>query len=151
MSENHVGFTGTRESLPQAQLLGLATTLAMLRTGDDVLHHGDCIGADLAAAVLGRALGYRIVGHPPVNSRLRAHFDSDESLPEQDYHVRNRAIVDASKVLVACPFDATHRRNSGTWGTIRYAVIRVVPILAVGPDGMKLDAPSFGEIAQGVA
>jgi len=145
---NHVGFTGTREQLPQPQILELATTLAMLRTGDDVFHHGDCVGADQAGAVLAMALGYRVVMHPPINPRLRAYTRCHEERLPLAYHERNRAIVDVSHVLVACPCDATERARSGTWSTIRYAVIQIVPTLLIGPDGLSIDAPTRQSIAQ---
>lgn len=144
----HVGFTGTRELLPQPQILGLARTLADLyRQGARFFHHGDCVGADEAGAVLAHVLGYRIIAHPPINVRLRAYVAYDEQRPPLEYLDRNRVIVDESHILVGCPFDGRERPRSGSWMTIRYAVVKQVPVQLIGPDGHFLEPPSLAGIA----
>ena len=57
--------------------------------------------------------------------------------PDPKYHaLRDRQIVDWSRVVVACPkCDREQRRGSGTWATVRYARKENKPIYIVYPDG----------------
>lgn len=47
---------------------------------------------------------------------------------------RNRDIVEAAEVLIACP-DGPERQRSGTWATIRHALRVGKPVVIVWPDG----------------
>lgn len=54
------------------------------------------------------------------------------------YMERNRAIVDASDVLIACPYEIVEPEfgRSGTWSTIRYALtIPNFPVVIIWPNG----------------
>ena len=132
-----VGFTGTREGMTQAQREAVAGVLARLSALE--FHHGDCIGADEQAAEIARTIGYKIYSHPPSNAAIRAFTTADVELEPRDYLVRNRAIVDATDVMVAAPVGPEVQR-SGTWSTVRYArrIGRVVHV--VMPDGNKESA-----------
>jgi len=134
-----VGITATRHGLTDAQRLTLGTALADAWLKDEGsiahrFHHGDCVGGDVEGAQIARRQGYRVVAHPPINPRLRAYWPSDEVLPERDYHARNRAIVDASWLVIGCP-DGPERDRSGTWSTIRYARQTSARVVVIMPDG----------------
>jgi hypothetical protein len=132
-----VGITATRHGLTAPQRHALICLLIDLTAplGEfGTFRHGDCVGGDVQGAEAARLLGYWIIGHPPSNPRLRAYFPSDETLPEQGYHVRNRTIVDSSALLTACP-DGPERERSGTWSTVRYARQMHAQIVVIMPDG----------------
>lgn len=105
------------------QRASLRTSLAELAATE--LHHGDCVGADAEAAEIARELGVAIVVHPPDDPKLRAFSGrfGDTVHDPRPYLERNRAIVDATEVLIAAPAKRAGAR-SGTWATIRYARAR---------------------------
>lgn len=136
-----LGFTGTRNKPTDAQLRQL---LSFLRgSGDDdyieALHHGACVGADLAAHQYAFSLEMPIVVHPPIKEAYLA-FQCLEPHPNvtvlerKPYFVRNRDIVDAADRLLAVP-DGPRRPDSGTWHTINFAMYRQMPITVCWPDG----------------
>lgn len=135
-----IGFTGTRQALTVEQNRALYSVLfSPLPTGKGFgeAHHGDCVGGDKIFHDFLRFIyrdGLRIVVHPPVDSRFRANCKGDVILEPTDYMARNRAIVDASDLLIAAPKGPEHLR-SGTWATVRYARKTKTPILLVHPDG----------------
>ena len=53
----------------------------------------------------------------------------------KDYLVRNKDIVDQSKILIACPETAYEKSRSGTWSTINYAKRKKRKILIIFPSG----------------
>lgn len=112
-----IGFTGTQHGMGPTQLRALATLLDGV-TGATV-HHGDCVGADA----------------PPIIEDKRAHCACDVLLIPAPYLVRNRAIVDATEVLVATPKGIYEQQRSGTWSTVRYARELGRPLLIVYPNG----------------
>lgn len=121
-----IGFTGTQHEayLTEERKARLQQILIDLWRDDEemVFHHGDCIGADEYAAKTARRLKYKIVGHPPTNATKRAYVISDLWLEPKPYLVRNKSIVNASRILVAMPRIVGHEElRSGTWATIRYA------------------------------
>ena len=132
---NAIGFTGTRNGMTMTQKHILGDGLFWLRSFAEEFHHGDCVGADEEAASLAKGFGYQIVGHPPDERGARAFFQSDISLPEKPYLERNHAIVDATQILIACPFEVEEVLRSGTWATIRYANQSNKPIVVISPNG----------------
>src|SRR5258708_38911504 len=116
-----VGFTGTQRGLTERQRVMLGLYLAGLEGACEEFHHGDCIGADAEAHELVRRYNVPVVIHPPDNSSKRA-FCSDyhAAMPLSPYLARNRDIVDAVDLMIACPSGIEVRR-SGTWATVRYA------------------------------
>ena len=98
-------------------------------------HHGDCIGADAEAHDIARALGYRIVMHPPINQSQRAFKSGDEERELLPYLDRNRRIVTETDALIAAPGENIERLRSGTWSTVRYARRVGRSIYVVFPDG----------------
>lgn len=131
-----VGITASRSGLFTLQLARLARALADLRIKHDDFRHGDCVGGDAEGHEIAVRLGYHTIAHPPSNPKLRAWTVNNEVLPVEDYLKRNRAIVDASAVLIGCPTKPEKDApRSGTWATIRYArrVGRAVGVIM--PDG----------------
>jgi hypothetical protein len=104
-----------------------------------VLHHGDCVGGDAEVHEVGRYLKLYIIGHPPLNPRMRAWRRCDELRPPKDYIARNHDIVDECEELVAAPHSKAEEVHSGTWATVRYARKQGKLITIVFPDG------SFGQ------
>lgn len=130
-----IGFTGSRNSLPDAQKATLKEVLASLhRLGANTFHHGDCVGADRTAHNAVRALGMHTESHPPKSDRYRAFCAVVVTHPPKPYLVRNRDIVKACDVLVGCP-KGPETQRSGTWATIRYARQDKRKIILIWPDG----------------
>jgi hypothetical protein len=135
----NVGFTGTRNELPEAQAEALGQVLLDLdgdygETHCMVFHGGDCVGADKLACIEASDLGWRLIGHVPINDDLRAHCKYDEERAPLTYFARNRAIVNESHVLVGCP-RTMQEESGGTWYTINYARKNKKPLYIVWPDG----------------
>jgi len=138
-----IGFTGSRHGASEHQRKGIRDLLAhYVRAGGFELHHGDCLGADADADEIARELGelypgrVRIVVHPPTSPSWRAWTKGDENRPPRGYFERNRAIVDETELVLACPLDDREVVNGkpsrgGTWWTVRYARERRVPWLVV--------------------
>lgn len=143
-----VGFTGTRVGCTAKQLESLKSVLKSV----DILHHGDCVGADSEAWWIAKTLlGKYTVCHPPIKSKTRAFTEpNDEMRPPYDYIKRDRNIVDESQYLIGCSRLMEEEQRSGTWTTIRYARKLRRTILIIWPDGTttlerpetSLDEPS---------
>lgn len=139
----HIGFTGTQRGLTLAQHDALSSWMRdRFYAAHAVLHHGDCIGADAAAAQLAFALAWRIVCHPPLVDSKRAFVQSDEMREAKPYLERNREIVNESELLIACPGEAREQRRSGTWSTVRYAGDAGREVVIIYPDGSVVCYPS---------
>lgn len=139
-----IGFTGTRGRLTEAQEESLRETFAALSRaggGDTVLHHGDCVGADVFAHAVAWFSGYRIVAHPPTDEKHRAPSgetgDANFRHPPKPYMERNEDIVAESDVLVAAPsVSELASPRSGTWATVRRARAAGVPVRVVYASGV---------------
>lgn len=118
-----VGFTGTQRGMTPIQRVEFTSALLVLGEDDtpNILHQGDCIGADANAALIGRELGFSIVSHPPILAVKRAFFEADVTMPQRDYISRNHDIVNAVEYMLATPGEMIEQLRSGTWATIRYA------------------------------
>ena len=116
-NNKHLGFSGTRAGMTAAQKAMVATILPRFR----VLHHGDCVGADVQAHELARELSLEVQVHPPISEQWRAHCQGDQSHPPRHHLVRNRDIVACTAELLAAPKGFAEDRRSGTWATVRYA------------------------------
>jgi hypothetical protein len=130
----NIGFTGAQVGITQRQGEVLLDYLATAERGE--FHHGDCIGGDLSADIFANlAGGWKVIVHPPSNPKKRAYCTGDVMLPEKPYLVRNRDIVDACDMLIACPKSEHEELRSGTWSTIRYAKHVGKRITIIYPDG----------------
>ena len=136
-----VGFTGTRNGMTSQQRMSFLGWLQKQPGGGvDEFHHGCCVGADESAVdiidFMPRALA--IVGHPPSVKTLvsnKAVERSTRLMPALPYLTRNRNIVDAAELLLACPNGPEQRKGSGTWATIRYAMAKGKPVVIFWPNG----------------
>lgn len=139
-----VGFTGTRSGMTSQQRMSFLGWLQKQPGGGvDEFHHGCCVGADEAAVdiidFMPRALA--IIGHPPtVKTMESAKAVGRSTLVKAPaaYLTRNRNIVDASDVLLACPKGPEEQR-SGTWSTVRYARKRDRRVVVFWPNGEVTD------------
>lgn len=127
-----VGFTGTRLGMTGPQI---AQVDDLTQFGFSTVHHGDCLGADYDMDCIAKANGQFRIVHPPSNPRLRAWCDGDVILPEKPYHDRNRDIVDAVEIVLACPHEPERQVRGGTWYTIDYAESQKKHVIVVWPDG----------------
>jgi hypothetical protein len=135
MSIPIVGFTGTREGISERQRFLLRDLLQTWLVFNAV-HHGGCIGADAAfhRIVLEAApFAPRHVHPGPEGSRCLIRPDVDMLYANAPYLHRNRDIVDACHLLIACPNTPTEKLRSGTWATVRYARSRHRPTLILYP------------------
>jgi len=116
-----IGFTGTQIGLSQKQKEVLWSVLKKFVQIDKSFRHGDCIGADAEAHAIAVDLGFKVTLHPPKENSKRSFCKQAVVLPTKDYLDRNKDIVNASKVLIACPKGVQEEVRSGTWATVRYA------------------------------
>ena len=129
-----IGFTGTRQGMTprQHEIVG-----AMVRSSCTEAHHGDCIGADEEFHGICVGAHVKVIIHPPEKRKWRA-FCKGIVLPEKDYLIRNRDIVDACELLIAAPKEQEEpapTRGQGTWSTVRYARGKRRPCAIVKPSG----------------
>lgn len=115
-----IGFTGTQRDMNVDQFDRLFDLIKQLNPS--IAHHGDCMGADAVFHAICLDLSIPIVLHPPEITIRRAYCAvSLMSMEPKPYLIRNHNIVDACDVLIACPYEETEQRRSGTWSTWRYA------------------------------
>lgn len=137
-----VGFTGTRERLPGAQVSSLIAWVQSRPRG--VLHHGDCVGADTAAHATFLFHGWSIEAHP-TGGQFRAHnVSASKTHPLKSPLERNADIVAAADELLACPSGPEIVR-SGTWSTIRKARAKGILRTIIWPDGSVTVEPGERE------
>ena len=120
----HVGFTGTRQGMSdhQKETLRRAMEAATMDGIENILHHGDCKGADAEAHAIAVDLGWDIIIHPPIKRIMRAYCgDGAIILPPMNYLDRDREIARVSNFIFAAPKSDTEESRSGTWYTVRYA------------------------------
>lgn len=140
LSGDDVGWTGKQNDAVEDAFWETASYSSKTQ----VLHHGDCIGADANAHKLAFLTGWDIVVHPPSNSYKRAFVHKSEFwdpercvlLPEKEYLDRNHDIVAPPVIdLIATPLEYEEKLRSGTWATVRYAKKRLIPVFLVFRDG----------------
>ena len=127
-----IGFTGTRKGMTELQIRELTEQLQKLQP--QVVHHGDCTGADAQFHDLVRehCPECRIVIHPPIASVLRAFKKGDKTRTPIPYLDRNKAIVEESRLLIAAP-SSTQETRGGTWSTVRLAKGLRRPVVLLVP------------------
>jgi hypothetical protein len=117
-----VGFTGTRDGMTEKQKAALRSILTTIRASH--LHHGCCTGADAEAHEIAKVMGLGIEIHPSTDTKtqVRTLYPDCELLHEQKPALeRNKDIVQATRVIVACPKTEAEELRSGTWATVRHA------------------------------
>lgn len=142
-----VGFTGTRNGLSQEQADRLVALLDELRPTE--VHHGDAVGADADFDAICRELLRvpKIVLHPCNLPAWRANcaHPGDTVLEVKPPLVRNRDIVEAVAVMLACPRETVMQPRGGTWSTIRFARLVGKRLIIVYPDGSVEDSSPNGQ------
>lgn len=139
MTDFNFGLTATRHGASPEQKRALRDYLAGSK---GVLHHGLCVGGDADGHEIAREIGYRIVGHPPTETRLMAAVQCDEIRPAKGYLARNRDIVDETVALIAMPSEPEEQPRGGTWSTVRYARKAGKPVVLILPSGeIKQSSP----------
>jgi hypothetical protein len=84
------------------------------------------------------------VGHPPVEERSRAFCGYDITMPAKPYIVRDDEIIAASEEMLACPRrQSVEEQRSGTWTTIRHALLADKPVTIVWPNGRTVNAAEW--------
>jgi len=126
-----IGFTGTKGGMSIPQQLALSVILDgnLERVVGWQFHDGDCVGADAEAHDIAAQLGYYLVGHPPLDDKLRAWRSYDEIRDPKEYLLRNLDIVKECDILIAAPKSHTETLRSGTWSTVRRARELRVPVI----------------------
>jgi hypothetical protein len=142
----HIGFTGTRHGMTEAQRQALGAFLDSPWFWGDTwnAHHGVCLGADVEFEdVVSRFANVRIVTRHPGpegehagdpharHSRMQSVVVCDR----QKHMRRNRTIVEESNIMLAAPFDMHEHVVGGTWKTIIMARSKRKPLAIVWPDG----------------
>lgn len=142
MNTTSIGFTGTRAGMTREQKFAV---LEILRDYDRfILRHGNAIGADEQVHTMVELFwpGTLIYCYPSTLVTTQSWRDRSNSplaiwREPKDPLVRNKDIVDESKVLIATPHYTREERRSGTWHAIRYARKRGVYRFIVWPDGSR--------------
>ncbi len=142
-----IGFTGTRHRITPAQQKALMDIMVP-KYGRErwEFHHGACKGADSFAACEAWGLNYDVIAHPGQSAHGGdnkwlcpiALEHSSEVLAAKSHFARNRDIVDAVDLLIACPQYAepiTKETKGGTAYTVNYARKRGKRVWIVLPDG----------------
>lgn len=139
-----MGVSGTRHyhSITLAQRHSVDW---LMKTGPDLLLHGDCEGVDEMFHLVARRLNVPVHIFPPIIDRYRAFCQGAEKVyPCDTYLARNAHIVAEADVLVAIPEGREKDYpRSGTWATVRRARKHGIPIYIIAQDGgIYPDAPS---------
>jgi hypothetical protein len=138
----HIGFTGTQDGLQVSQLDSLRELMRGIRSimGNAVIvHHGDCIGADVQCDAICAKLYIQRHAHPGCDrsgaSPKRAWCQAEVVHEPMWYIDRNHVIVGSALTLIGCPGGYTEEVRSGTWATIRHARRLRRTVTLVYPDG----------------
>jgi hypothetical protein len=76
-----IGFTGTQEGMSEKQRSSLQQVLVgFFADGARVFRHGDYVSADAQAHAIAKAIGFRVVIHPPSDDSKRAFCQGDAVL-----------------------------------------------------------------------
>lgn len=127
-----VGFSGTRTGMTAVQA---SVVYEVMKSVGDVLHHGDCVGADAEAHRIAAELGLPIVVHPPLDRRLRAFCRGGEVRRPKLYRSRNNDILKESSLLVTAPLGMAENGSGGTWPMMQKAREIGLPVVIAWPDG----------------
>lgn len=134
-----IGFSGTRRGLTGPQSDTLRSVLK--QQGEAVSYsHGQAIGADaeFARTVRGLYPFAFIVAHPcTLASQRDRTAPADTVLTAKPPLLRNKDIVAACDLLIACPAGMEETLRSGTWSTIRWARKAGKRVIIVWPDGTQ--------------
>lgn len=133
-----VGFTGTRNGMTTLQKTNFTELIEGLSVTE--FHHGDCVGADSESHCIVQSVPrgdeIEIHIHPPENDSLQARSSPYTALHLPcTYLARNRNIVNAVDLMVACPLTDHEVSHGGTWYTINYAKKVKKDVVILFPSG----------------
>lgn len=135
-----IGFTGTRQGTTPDQLATVRFLIGIIDF--DEFHHGAAKGADAEVAKIMRVTNCHMTAWPGHNQDGNSPDQDNESVDISDsvelplpYFSRNRRIVDATDLLIACPPCWPLPTSGGTLYTINYARKVGKPVLIVDPAG----------------
>lgn len=120
----HIGFTGTRHGMSQHQSRRVADILDEVNAPGLTAHHGLCVGADEDFHAICRERRIDVVGHPGPDwpdGPLCAYTICGHTTAPLPHMKRNAAIVAASNIVIAAPYENDPQRRGGTWATIGMA------------------------------
>jgi len=129
-----IGFTGSQTGLSSPQQLFIQSYIQQTQPAIFSTHHGDCVGADAKFHEICTTANVSVTLHPPSNDGKRAFCSAGHVRAALPYLERNKKIVDACTLLIACP-SGPEKTRSGTWATIRYARRQKRRLLIVMPNG----------------
>jgi len=145
---NRVGFAGTHLGMTDRQARAVAHAVHCLKP--DVVHHGDCLGADAQFDTIAVAKHIRRVAHPchlrgRPEAKYRAFCQAEQAHQPRPPLARNREIVARCRVMIVAPSgpEASLPR-SGTWAACRCARAAGRRIMIVWPDGTVNEEPGKG-------
>jgi hypothetical protein len=133
-------------TIAQRSMVRELTVMAWSTSGL-VAHHGDCVGADEEwhnSILRHFVLPVTIETHPGPLGAWSAGCLGDVSHTPIPPMKRNAAIVAASQVMIAAPFDDDPQPRGGTWSTIGMArkalrAGKLQTLYVVGRAGQLLD------------
>lgn len=137
-----VGFTGTRHGMSPTQIEAVVMIMKRVASIGMVLaRHGDCVGADEDFHDIARSVSAFVEIHPGSSSAMRGHSCADRTRAPSGFLERNRRIVDLSALVIATPFEPTHRDRGGTWYTVDHALKCKKPLALVLPrrNGVEIE------------
>ena len=134
-----IGFTGTRDDMTLWQRNTFRDLIIELSAGEELeFHQGCCLGADATAtSLVAEHTKSKILAYP---CTIKSMTDANALKVSQTVQVikppldRNKDIVNASDILIACP-NGPEVLRSGTWSTVRYARKQNKRIIIIWPDG----------------
>ena len=129
-----IGFTGSQTGMSSPQHLFIQTYIQHTQPKIFSTHHGDCVGADAEFHEICENEEIAVTLHPPSNNEKRAFCSAGQVRAPLPYLVRNKKIVDACTLLIACP-SGPELPRSGTWATVRYARRQRRRLMIVMPNG----------------
>jgi len=138
--EKHIGVTGTRFGMTEAQK---ARLLEVLRLDDFThWHHGKCVGVDVETHgfMVEWFPEVHIVIHPPQKTEhegVALLREGDEIRERKSHFARNRDIVDETGGLIVIPYQMEWQPKGGTWYTHDYAIKQKKPVVVIWPDGTR--------------
>ncbi len=133
-----IAFTGTREGMTILQRLELTKYLSSNAPSVEIVHHGDCFGADAQFHQICQSIGLKIETHPCTLTMQRAFCQgADKTNDPLPPLTRNHIMVDLADIVLATPAGFAPAQRSGTWATIRYAYKKPQKLIVFYPDGSK--------------
>lgn len=135
-----IGFTGTRNGMTEEQKLNVLKVIEVctraVKTDMLIALHGDCIGADADFHHICVAMGLKVHIYPCTFENMRAYCKGDWEEKPLAPMQRNRNIVAAANIMIACPPNMTPiKSGSGTWATIGFSKKANKKTFVLYPDG----------------